>query len=298
LVLKLLAFFRREKVDVVHTHSLDPMLYGGLAAWLAQVPVRIHTQHNTLLRNFGLKDRIKFRIAARLFNRIVAVSDETNRVLQMYGVPASRRITILNSIDEGRYAPTASHFSRQTRSERRDRTVVRIGVVARLAPEKGIPVLLEAFAPLAHERPDLQLVIVGDGRERGELERLAQRLHIEHAVEFLGYQDAVESILVTFDLFVLPSLTEGIPLALLEAMGAGLPAVATAVGGVPEVIENGVSGVLVPPNDPLALRTAISSLLEHPDDRARIGANAVRRVQEKFGLAAAAAAYWDVYGLE
>jgi glycosyltransferase involved in cell wall biosynthesis len=171
-------------------------------------------------------------------------------------------------------------------------------VVARLAPEKGIPVLLEAFAPLAHERPDLQLVIVGDGRERGELERLAQRLHIEHAVEFLGYQDAVESILVTLDLFVLPSLTEGIPLALLEAMGAGLPAVATAVGGVPEVIENGVSGVLVPPNDPLALRTAISSLLEHPDDRARIGANAVRRVQEKFGLAAAAAAYWDVYGLE
>jgi sugar transferase (PEP-CTERM/EpsH1 system associated) len=293
LVLRLARFFRRERVGVVHTHGLDPMLYAGWAARLAGVPVRIHTQHDTMLEAADWRRRLKFRIAARAFHKIVAVSARTHDIVSAHHHAAEQVMTIANGIDERRFAATAPQGGLPVLpGESRDLV---IGTVARLAPEKGLNRLIDAFAIVRQTRPRVRLMIVGDGPERGQLEAQVDRLGIRPAVSFLGYRDNVEHVVRQFDLFVLSSLTEGIPLALLEAMAAGIPPVATAVGGVPEVVVDAESGLLVPPGDPRALLHAIVDLLDHPEKRATLGTNAAARIRDKFSLSRMAADYRKLY---
>jgi glycosyltransferase involved in cell wall biosynthesis/peptidoglycan/xylan/chitin deacetylase (PgdA/CDA1 family) len=292
LVLRLAAMLRERKARVVHTHSLDPMFYGGLAARMAGVPVRLHTQHNTqVFTTYGWRDRLKFKLAARLFTRVVAVGGETERELQRAGIETPRRMTIRNGIDVTRFAPgravpTIPGVPSGSRI---------IGTAARLSPEKGIHRLLEAFALLAPRHPSARLVLAGDGPDRSALEAQARAAAIADRVAFLGFHPHVAELLPAFEIFALPSLTEGIPLALLEAMAAGIPCVATAVGGVPEVIENGRTGVLVPADDPEALATAIDSLLNDAGRRSAIGAAGREQVIREWSETAMAGAYAALY---
>jgi glycosyltransferase involved in cell wall biosynthesis len=288
-IFRLARFFRHEGITAVHTHSLDPMFHGGLAAWLTGVPVRIHTQHNSRLTTYGWKERLKFFLASRVFTKIVAVSEETQRGMQPYRIPALRRLTILNGIDTERFAR-----ARPTACLQASAPFV-IGTVARLSPEKGVHRLLEAFAGLRAAYRRVQLHIIGEGPERARLEMQAAHLGIASSVTFLGYQQHVEAFLPAFDLFVLPSLTEGIPLALLEAMAARVAVVATAVGGVPEVVVHRESGLLVPPNDAAALQQAIVELMTQPQQRLQMAEQAGKRVRERFDLAVMAQAYRRLY---
>jgi glycosyltransferase involved in cell wall biosynthesis len=288
-IFRLARFFREESINVIHTHSLDPMFYGGLAAWLAGVPIRIHTQHDVWLTTYGWKERLKFFLASRVFTKLVAVSEETQRGMQPYRIPASRRLIILNGIDSDRFSqpPVTSrlHASKP----------FVIGTVARLSPEKGLHRLLEAFVGLHAAYEHVQLRIIGDGPERVRLETQATALGIAPFVTFLGYQEHVEAFLPTFDLFVLPSLTEGIPLALLEAMAARVAVVATAVGGVPEVVTHHKSGLLVPPDNPAALQQAMTDLMRQPQERMQMAEAADKRIRERFDLAVMAQAYQRLY---
>lgn len=294
LILRLAKFFRRSRPDVLHTHSLDPMLYAGIAAMLARVPVRIHTQHNTWLADYSWKERLKYRVAQRFFDVIVAVSTQTDREVARYGVPRSRRRVILNGIDFAEYADFEPGTA--TVEPPVDEAVgLTLGTVGRLAPEKGIHRLLDAFSVLRSRSPKLRLNIVGDGPERGRLERRAVELGLGDSVTFAGYRSDVRACLADFDLFVLPSITEGIPLALLEAMAAGLPLVASSVGGVPEVVRNESSGLLVPADDVDALVAACARLVNDPELRQRLGRGAVQEVTNRFRFSTMAYAYRALY---
>jgi sugar transferase (PEP-CTERM/EpsH1 system associated) len=288
LIPKLVRYFREQQATVVHTHGPDPMFYGAWAALIAGVPTRVHTLHDTMLQNAGWRARVKFRLAIPALNFLVAVTKKAEEhVAATYG-RSRRLLTILNGIDEHRFVPSAAAAPHGS-------TACVVGTVARLAPEKGLDRLVEAFGQLARRHDSMRLVIAGGGREAQSLTEQAHRLGLADRVSFPGHQSRPESVLVTLDIFVLPSLTEGIPLALLEAMAVGLPVVATSVGGVPDVVEDGISGILVPPDDPAALARAIDGLASDPVRRQRLGRAGRERVARRFSLSAMAAAYRELY---
>ncbi|ANT60171.1 colanic acid biosynthesis glycosyltransferase WcaL [Salipiger sp. CCB-MM3] len=181
-------------------------------------------------------------------------------------------------IDPERYAPAAQ--SGQS-----------LLFVGRLAGVKGVPVLLRALADLAPRHPDLRLRLIGDGPERGALERKAAELGLTQRVEFLGYRSQAEvaEALSAADIFVLPSFAEGVPVVLMEAMAAQLPVVTTRIAGVPELVEHGASGLLVPPGEAGALAAALDSLLSDPDARRRMGAAGRAKVIAEFDIKTEAA---------
>lgn len=160
----------------------------------------------------------------------------------------------------------------------------RLLFVGRLVPVKGVSLLLEAFAALQEDYRGARLTLIGDGPERTALEGRAAQLGV--AVDFAGYrsQDEVASALADSDLFVLPSFAEGVPVVLMEAMASGLPVVTTRIAGIPELVEDGVSGLVLPPGDPAALGGAIAQLLSDPDLRARMGAAGRARVKADFAI--------------
>jgi glycosyltransferase involved in cell wall biosynthesis len=155
-----------------------------------------------------------------------------------------------------------------------------IGFVGRLAPEKGVSCLVEAMGKVVKSHPEARLAIVGDGEERPHLEALSESLGISARVFFLGSQDNLPSCIAAMDIVVLPSLSEGFGLAAVEAMSAGRPVVASAVGGLVEIIKDGATGFLVPPNDPDALAARLTTILSDPDLAAELGSAGQKRVQE------------------
>jgi sugar transferase (PEP-CTERM/EpsH1 system associated) len=285
LIPKLIRFFRRERPAVVHTHGPDPMFYGAWAALFAGVPTRLHTLHDTMLADAPWRHRLKFKLAARALHFLVAVSKAAEHIAAGE-LTTTRLLTIQNGIDQKRFSPSAAP---------RHSSSCIIGTVARLSPEKGIDRLIDAFAALATRHPAIQLLIAGDGPARPALVEQVNRLGLTDRVTFTGHCDRVKSVLDRLDVFVLPSLTEGIPLALLEAMAAGVPVIATAVGGVPEVVEDGVSGVLVPADDVTALAGAIDQIVADPSRRRDLAQNGRTRVVDRFSLSAMAAAYRELY---
>lgn len=158
--------------------------------------------------------------------------------------------------------------------------------VGRLAAVKGVLVLLEAFAALLKEHPDAELTLVGDGPEREAIHAHARALGCYDAIRFTGYlsQDEVAAELAQTDLFVLPSFAEGVPVVLMEAMASGLPVVATRIAGIGELVEDGTTGLMVPPGDKVALTQALSALLEDPDLRATMGRTARAKVEADYNI--------------
>jgi glycosyltransferase involved in cell wall biosynthesis len=167
----------------------------------------------------------------------------------------------------------------------------RLLFVGRLAGVKGLPVLLEALAAVRAERPNVTLRIAGDGPERASLEALAGRLGVSQNVRFLGYQtqSQVRQLLRETDVFVMASFAEGVPVVLMEAMASGVPVVSSNIAGIPELVEDNVSGKLVPPGDAAAVARAVAQLLSDPDLRARFGAAGRAKVEREFDLSTEAA---------
>jgi glycosyltransferase involved in cell wall biosynthesis len=170
-----------------------------------------------------------------------------------------------------------------------------IGTAGRLVPLKGTLYLLRAFAMLRAELPDLVLEIAGSGPEQSMLEREVQLLGVGGKVRFLGWVEELAPVLARWDVFVLPSLEEGAPGAALEAMAAGLPVVASAVGGIPELVEDGRTGLLVPPRDSLALADRLRVLLLDPEQQHAMGAAGRARVREHFSAERMVARFAEIY---
>jgi glycosyltransferase involved in cell wall biosynthesis len=282
LVLRLAQLFRRLQAGVVHTHNSKPLLYGGLAARLARVPRVIHTRHGQRYQATR-RQTLVFRCASWLTDRVVCVSEDSRRLSAADGIPTNRLYTIRNGIDVTRFLPSGPKL---------DGPAV---VVSRLSPEKGADTLLRAVALVIRERPSFRLEVAGNGPCLRPLQRLADELGISRHVRFLGTVQDVAGLLSRASFFVLHSLTEGISLTILEAMAKGLPVVTTGVGGSPEVVVNGVTGLLVPPREPKPLADAMLQLLRDPAMAQQMGHAGRDRVEQDFDIRQTIGAYEKLY---
>jgi glycosyltransferase involved in cell wall biosynthesis len=270
---ELISICREFKPDILHTHLSKAGTVGRLAARLSGVRVVVHTFHGTVFRNyFGpVKTRAFINIEralARLSTRLVAITPSQKRELITLGIGDQRKVVeIPLGLDLQRFLePFDRSAARSYLGLPADAPIVTL--VARLVPIKNVSLFLKAIAKTDSR---VVAVIVGDGEQRSLLEGEAAQLAIANRCRFLGWQSDVRAVYAAADVVALSSLNEGSPVSLIEAMAAGRPVVATAVGGVPDVVRDGESGLLVPSQDADALANAITDLLRDEQQRERLG---------------------------
>ncbi|HET9865321.1 MAG TPA: glycosyltransferase [Steroidobacteraceae bacterium] len=293
-ILRLARAFEAARADVVHAHDWGCYLDAMAAAWMAGIRVAVQTVHGKYMayppgRLAGLKKSLRHmceRRAARRFGNVVCVSDALRaHVAEEIGIGAAQTMTIANGV-----AVPPLHRNRAPQPG-----ALRLVTVGRLAAVKNYELLIRAFAPLAARWPQLSLTFVGDGPERAGLERLASSLGLAGSVFFLGFRSDIDQLLADSDIFVLTSVSEGIPMSILEAMKCGLPVVATRVGGVPATVADGETGMLVESGDDRALTRALAVLIENPRSAEAMGAAGHARALQKFSVEAMVGAYEAVY---
>lgn len=271
---------RRDRFDVVHTHTSKAALVGGIAARLARVPAIINTAHNLgylalqrrfLRELFRLYDRTLFALTA---HRVVTVSERVRLGVLAGGIAkADKVVAIHNGIDLSRFEARATAAAAAALRAEFDLTAKHcvVAVVARLVWFKGIDVLIAALPSVLSRSPEVRVVIAGAGPLRDALDVQARALGVSAALIFLGERSDIPAILAAADIFALPSVSEGLPISILEAMATGKPVVASAVGGVPELVSDGETGFLVPARDPRGLAEALVFLADNPAARVRMG---------------------------
>lgn len=276
-LLRLVRILRRNPVEIIHFNTPTPVIPGCLAAKLVGIPVAVCSRRV----NFPLNSRFSVYKYNGLLDRIFTVSDSIRRTLIQAGV----REELVEVIYEGADLAWIDGLPPSTLQFPPGRLV--IGMVAHLSHEKGHRTLLEAVRLLRcrPEIPDFLVAIVGDGQLRSELETLATDLELSGCVEFTGFRGDSEALMKRFDVFCLPSLSEGLSSAILAAMASRLPVVSTTVGGIPELVEDGVTGFLVPPLEPEPLAERLARLLVSPDLRREFGASGRHRIEQRFTVA-------------
>lgn len=274
---------RREKFDAIETFTHDSNILGLPLAWMARIPVRIATHHG-IIEGFP---RWRAGIHAWMVNhdfaqRIVVVSEKTRQISLEEGIKAERIVVIQNGAGP---VPIEGVNRSEVRKEAGvgDDDIFLLSV-GRLVYQKAHEYLVAAMPVVLKEFPNVKVGICGDGVLFNELERQIRSLGLCDSVKLLGKFDSVARFLASADVFVLPSRWEGLPIAMLEAMSAGLPVVATKVEGVEEVIVNGEHGFLVPVEDEAALTWAILQLARDPQMRKRMGASSKQRLQEFYTI--------------
>lgn len=280
---KLARRLRDEQIDLVHTHNTYAHFYGTMAAKMAGVKAVVNSQHG---RGCGdtWKHHWQFRLANRWTDRIVGVSEDAARLCREQDRRSAHKIVrIWNGIDVDRFAYHGPSTSPVAIS------------VARLSKEKDFPTLLQAVAIALPQIPDFRLRIVGDGAERPRLENLTRELGLTGVVEFLGERHDVPELLTQAGFFVSSSRTEGVSLTLLEAMAVGLPVLTTRVGGNPEVVEDGVTGRLVEPQDPAAFAAGLVEMCRRCEDWPALGQCGRLRVEQNFEIRGMVQAYERLY---
>lgn len=293
--------FRKIQPDVVHTHQIGALTYAGRAARRTGVPVVVHTEHG---KHYAQRLRTRWlgRWAGRYADKFCCVSaDIADEVRRTRVVPNAKILVVPNGIDVARFAQTVSAANLESKTDnlKSDLGIPAqapvIGTIGRLNEVKRQDVLIRGFAKLAARRPDAHLVVVGDGPLRGELEALAASTARAGNIHFVGYQSQPERWLQTMDIFALTSRSEGMPLSILEAWAAGVPVVASAVGGVPQLIADGHTGLLFESGDESAFRDSLARLLSDRSLGIRMACAARQRVEFEFSLAAMAQAYQELY---
>jgi glycosyltransferase involved in cell wall biosynthesis len=280
---RLAGLFRELGVNVVHTHNAFPHMVGTAAARWAGIRAIVHTRHGQRFGH-GWKSRWSFKLASWGARRIVAVSDDAARLcVAEDGLPRRKVVRIWNGIDCDRFAYRGPANAPVAIS------------VARLSKEKDFPTLLRAVDLVRAKYPEFRLKIVGNGPEMDALRALRSELRLEEIVELAGERSDVPELLAQAGFFVTSSLTEGVSLTLLEAMAVGLPILATAVGGNPEVVDTGVTGRLVPSASPEKLAEGIEQMLAARSEWSLMGQAARERVLAHFDIRTMLANYQDLY---
>lgn len=291
--IRLYRLIKAGRYRLVHTHTSKAGILGRFAAAAAGVRVIIHSPHGTILEGYFSPSVTRCyaaleRLAALVSSRIVCLTQlEISQFLRARIGRKNQYTYIYNGIDLDRFKPHSERREAQRRSLKLLKHDVVCATVGRLVPVKGQADLLKAFAQASQQEPDLRLLMIGDGELRSELEAFARDAGVAHRVHFLGWREDVADLLDAADVFVLSSLNEGLGLVLLEAMAKGLPIIATSVGGVPEVIGDDETGVLVPPSDPNALADAMTKLVRNEDLRDQLREAGLRRVRSTFSVDAA-----------
>ncbi len=281
---------RRRGVALAHSHEFMMAVYGAWAARRAGIP-HVVTMHGSRYYAGRLRRRAAMRVAAALSGSVVAVSQTLTRQLSRdLWLGASRIVTLPNG---ARPAPvTQCSLRDELRLGNADQLAVSVGS---LYPDKGHGYLVDALAVLAERLPRLHIAVAGRGELEGPLRARAQALHVSDRFHLLGLRSDIGNVLAAADVFVLPSLSEALPLALLEAMLAELPIIATAVGEVPTVLAGGQAGVLVPPADAGALASAIAGVLSDPGLARRLSAAAASRAAAEYAFDTMVERYLALY---
>lgn len=274
---------KAQRPNILHTHLYHPNLYGRLGALGLGLSGVLAAVHNSYTRIKSHRSVWNF-LLAYVTDRILVGSRQVWQDVRHYDrISASRLLLLPYGI------PLAELVTPLSREEARKRLGVSglvVGAVGRLEDQKGHTHLLTALPEVRQEIPNLLVLLVGEGRRQEDLKRQVQALGLQETVRFLGTRRDLPEIFRALDLFVQPSLWEGLPLSLLKAMGAGLPVIATRVGGSLEAIEDGVNGRLVAPGDPKALAQAMLELLRQPQERQRLADAARRTVTARYSLEA------------
>jgi len=286
LIPKLTRLMKNVKPDIVHTRNWGTV-DGIVAAKLARVQAVVHGEHGWNMDDpmgQNIRRRIARKLLSGMVNHLIAVSGDIKKwMINSIGIKNTKVSKILNGVNTDKFCQKDNLGIRNSLGFSSEDIV--IGTVGRLDPIKDQRLLLQAFSRLKYEKKNLRLVFVGDGPEKRNLESMRKRLSCGDRVVFLGERDDVDKILSAFDLFVLPSRNEGISNTILEAMATGLPVIATDVGGNPELVKHGHSGLLFPPGDCEALVDALNFYIEQNPHMIEIhGRNARERAVREFSL--------------
>jgi len=283
--------------DLLVTHTFKPNILGRIAARRAGIPIvavsRGWTWENLKVRAYEAADRVNLRFV----DHVVAVSEGQGERVRRAGVPSTRMTVIRNAARLSAFAdPDPGYRARLRSLFPADKPLSRIVLAAgRLSPEKGFAVLLEAVPDVLKRVPDSGFVIFGEGAERAALERRIAELGFGDRVLLPGFTADLDKYLPWADAVALPSFTEGLPNVALEASAAGVPIVATAVGGTPEVIADGETGYLVPSGQPHRIAESLNALLQSPTLRRTMGDAGRRRMREHFTFEAQARRYTELF---
>ena len=270
-VFRLWRLMRRERPDVVHTHTAKAGFVGRLAAWLAGVPVIVHTFHGHVFAGYFSPAKTRLfltleRLCARLSTTIITLSDALKRELtEVYHITQPDRVAVIElGFELGGLEKLPRHQGAFRAQHDVPADAPLVGIVGRLVPIKNHDLFLQAARRVLERLPGAYFAIVGDGERREELSALACSLGIDHRVRFTGWITDVLPVYSALDALVLSSNNEGLPVSLIEALAAGVPVVATAVGGVIDLLDGGRLGAMVPPDDPGALADAVFAALTDP----------------------------------
>ena len=284
--------FRHEKARVVHTHQFAQLLFSLLPAKACGAKI-VHTEHEYYLYRQNARARRILKQLTRFCSAFTVVGPDVARYYtEELGLSSSRMDVIPNAVDLDQFCVRGEDPRRRLGLSNEE---VVLGVVGRLEPEKDHRTLLRAFQAFRARGHTARLLVVGDGSLRGQLEAQCRALDIERSVTFLGPRSDIPEVLAAFDIFVLSSVQEGVPLSVVEAMAAGKPVIATDVGGLRLLVRPSVNGLLVPAADPAALEAAMSKLSANAALRQEMGRRSREIAQESFGLSAMMKRYENLY---
>ncbi|MFZ5644401.1 MAG: glycosyltransferase family 4 protein [Bacillota bacterium] len=283
----LISILKEHRVDIIHVHGSKAGVVGRLAAMIAGVPFVVMTVHNSIFYDHLPAWKTKIYAAAERFlagrtKKIITVSEALRRELIFREkIGPEKLITVYNGIETDIFMGKKDRvYAESVLGIPSGKKIV--GTVARLAPQKGVKFFIQAAALLAEKIDGLVFVVIGDGPLRHELEDEARKLKVADIIIFTGERKDVPGLMPGMDVFVLASVTEGLPLTILEAMVAGRPVVATRVGGIPEIIDEEVNGILVDPGDAMGLAAAVEAVLADKEKAERMGEYARSRVLGNF----------------
>ena len=270
-----------EKYDAIETFTHHSNLIGIPFAWIAGVPVRVASNHGRIYNFPRLLERVHaMMINVGLATCLVAVSEEVRKASIKEGVNPERIVTIPNGIS---LPELDKAIRRRIRTEMKvkegDQLILSVG---RLTYEKGHTFLIQAIPEVLERHPDTVFALAGEGILRSGLKAEARQLSISERVHFLGFRQDILELMAAADIFVLPSRSEGLPIALLEAMGMGMAIVASNVGGVGELVKDGIDGLLVPPEDPVELAKALNRFVKDRNARRRMALAGQQKIKREY----------------
>jgi glycosyltransferase involved in cell wall biosynthesis len=294
---RLKALIREQQIDVVHTHNSGPIIDAlfARATQLRRLAV-VHTDHTRPDWPDRKHRMVLERIAARVFGGIVAVSEDARNKLHEYEkIPLEQIQIIDNGIDVARFSAPSKSSTEWLTEIKAEHFAHRIGVVAMHRAQKGHAHLLNAMPLILKQHPNTGLIVAGGGPLEQQLKAQTRALGIEPNVRFIGKRSDIVDVLWGLDIFVLPSASEGLPIALLEAMAARRCIVSTAVGAIPHVLDHGACGELIPPLSPEHIADAVNRLLDDGLRRQQLGDAALERVSRSYSIAATIRKYEELY---
>ena len=287
-LVRLYRIFRQENFDIVHTHTAKTGILGRMAARLAGVPKVIHFSHGHNFYGYfgplGSKLVIMLeRFMDRFTDKFIALTELEKNDLFLYKVTEPAKVMVINSgLELNKYRKTDIDKAKKRKELQLEENVPIVGMISRLEPVKGPQYLVEAAKAIIAKVPQVKFLILGEGSLRAKLTARCQELGMADKFIFTGWREDIPEILSLLDILVLPSLNEAVGRVLIEAGAAGIPVVATKVGGIPEIVKDGETGFLVPPQDADTLAKTIIVLLENEEKRKSLGEVAKKWIDEKF----------------